>query len=64
MIEHFNPLEGKFLQILDKDGHVYKLLEPKLSTNELKKIYETMVLTRMADDKALKLQRSGRMDAT
>ncbi|MBI1973126.1 pyruvate dehydrogenase (acetyl-transferring) E1 component subunit alpha [Candidatus Woesearchaeota archaeon] len=61
MIEHFNPLEGKFLQVLDKGGHVYKILEPKLSTNDLKKIYETMVLTRMADDKALKLQRSGRM---
>src|SRR3989344_3838013 len=61
MIEHFNPLEGKFLKILDKDGNVDKLLEPKLSSAELKKIYETMVLTRMADTKALALQRSGRM---
>ncbi|HLC72657.1 MAG TPA: pyruvate dehydrogenase (acetyl-transferring) E1 component subunit alpha [Candidatus Nanoarchaeia archaeon] len=61
MIEHFNPLEGKFLQILDKDGAVDKLLEPKLSSADLKKIYETMVLTRMADTKALALQRSGRM---
>ena len=61
MIEHFNPLEGKFLQILDKEGHVDKLLEPKLSSADLKKIYETMVLTRMADTKALALQRSGRM---
>ncbi len=61
MIEHFNPLEGKFLQILDKDGAIDKLLEPKLSSADLKKIYETMVLTRMADTKALALQRSGRM---
>lgn len=61
MIEHLDPLEGKFLQVLDKEGHVDKLLEPKLSTNDLKKIYEIMVLTRLADDKALKLQRSGRM---
>ncbi|MBS3144284.1 pyruvate dehydrogenase (acetyl-transferring) E1 component subunit alpha [Candidatus Woesearchaeota archaeon] len=61
MIEHFNPLEGKFLQILDKEGNVDKLLEPKLSVTELKKMYECMVLTRMADTKALALQRSGRM---
>ncbi|MDP1694185.1 MAG: pyruvate dehydrogenase (acetyl-transferring) E1 component subunit alpha [Candidatus Woesearchaeota archaeon] len=61
MIEHFNPLEGKFLQILDKEGNVDKLLEPKLSVADLKKMYECMVLTRMADDKGLKLQRSGRM---
>lgn len=61
MIEHFNPLEGKFLRILDKDGDVDKLLEPKLSASDLKKIYEGMVLTRMADNKALALQRSGRM---
>ncbi len=61
MIEHFNPLEGKFLQVLDKDGNVDKLLEPKLSPADLKKIYGIMVLTRMADTKALALQRSGRM---
>ncbi len=61
MIEHFNPLEGKFLQILDKEGNITKLLEPKLAATDLKRIYETMVLTRMADAKALALQRSGRM---
>jgi pyruvate dehydrogenase E1 component alpha subunit len=55
-------LQGKQLQILNENGVIVnKSLEPKLSPADLKKIYEYMVLTRIADEKALALQRSGRM---
>ena len=58
----FDPLKEEMFQILDKDGNVVKEeFEPKLTDEELKKIYKYMVLTRVADDKAFKLQRQGRM---
>ncbi len=50
-----------WLQILDPEGNVDESLEPKLDEELLKKFYKAMVLTRMFDDKALKLQRQGRM---
>lgn len=50
-----------WLSILDAEGNVDESLEPKLDTETLEKFYRTMVLTRMYDDKALKLQRQGRM---
>ena len=62
MIEQFSPLEGKYLQILDTNGNVVNSqLDPKLPPTTLKKMYEFMVLTKLADEKALALQRSGRM---
>lgn len=50
----------KMLQILDENGN---LKESKSQLNEamLKKMYELMVLTRIFDETALKLQREGRM---
>ncbi len=58
----FNPLEGKYLQILDVNGNVVNSsLDPKLPSTTLKKMYEVMMLTKLADEKALALQRSGRM---
>ena len=50
-----------WLSILDPDGNVDKSLEPALDNSTLEKFYRTMVLTRLYDDKALKLQRQGRM---
>ncbi len=50
-----------WLSILDPEGNVDESLEPELSNEELDKFYRTMVLTRLFDDKALKLQRQGRM---
>lgn len=62
LIDDFDPLEGKMLQILDNDGKlIAPVLEPKLPPELLKKIYYTMVLSRHADERALKLQRGGRM---
>lgn len=61
MIERFDPLKGERLQILDEAGRVRADLEPALSGEDLRKIYVHMVLSRLADGKALKLQRQGRL---
>lgn len=54
-------LSVDWLQILDPEGNVDESLEPKLDKETLEKFYSTMVLTRIYDEKALKLQRQGRM---
>jgi pyruvate dehydrogenase E1 component alpha subunit len=51
------------LQILDKDGNVNKELEPEIDDKHLLEAYRTMVLTRIADEKAIRLQRQGRLGA-
>jgi pyruvate dehydrogenase E1 component alpha subunit len=61
LIELFNPLEGRMIQILDESGRVDKALEPPLSKAVLKRMYSLMVTTREADEKSFKLQRQGRM---
>jgi pyruvate dehydrogenase E1 component alpha subunit len=61
MIEQYDPLKREMFQILDEKGDVKEGLEPKLSTEDLEKLYTFMVTTRIADTKALKLQRQGRM---
>ncbi len=61
MIEQYDPLKEEMFQILDEKGDVKEGLEPKLSTEDLEKLYTFMVTTRVADTKALKLQRQGRM---
>jgi pyruvate dehydrogenase E1 component alpha subunit len=61
--DEYDPLKGKMLQILDKDGNVRKDLEPKIEDDRLLLAYRTMVLTRLADEKAVRLQRQGRLGA-
>jgi pyruvate dehydrogenase E1 component alpha subunit len=51
----------EYLQILDEKGNVDRKLEPKLPPALLKRMYELMMLTRAYDEKAVKLQRQGRM---
>jgi pyruvate dehydrogenase E1 component alpha subunit len=63
LYERFDVTKGQMLTILDKDGKVNKELEPEMPDELLLKGYRTMLLTRMADDKALKLQRQGRLGA-
>jgi pyruvate dehydrogenase E1 component alpha subunit len=63
LTDDFDPLQGRMLSILDKDGNVNKGLEPKLDGPTLLRAYKTMVLTRLADDKAVRLQRQGRLGA-
>jgi pyruvate dehydrogenase E1 component alpha subunit len=63
LTDEFDPMQGKMLSILDKDGNVNKGLEPKMSNAMLLQAYKTMVLARIADDKAVRLQRQGRLGA-
>ena len=51
----------KMVQILDENGNLKESLKPQLNESMLKKMYELMVLTRIFDETALKLQREGRM---
>lgn len=50
----------KIFQILDKDGKCDENEMPKVSDDEVKKIYEHLLYSRMLDDRILKLQREGR----
>jgi len=61
LTDAFDPQKGERLEILDASGRVRKDLEPRLAPDDLRRMYELMVLTRAADLKALKLQRQGRM---
>lgn len=63
LTDDFDPLQAKRLEILRKDGSVVEGLEPKLDKDVLLEAYRAMVLTRLADDKAVKLQRQGRLGA-
>ena len=49
------------LSILDSDGTLDTTLEPKLSPDDLKRLYRAMVLGRRLDERMIKLQRQGRI---
>lgn len=49
------------LSILDQDGNVDKSLEPKISDDDLRRLYRGMLLARRYDERMLKLQRQGRI---
>ncbi|MBI2175788.1 pyruvate dehydrogenase (acetyl-transferring) E1 component subunit alpha [Candidatus Woesearchaeota archaeon] len=51
----------KHLQVLDENGKCDRKLMPKLSLKQLADIYSLMMLCRRFDEKALVLQRQGRM---
>lgn len=54
--------EGNLLQILREDGTLIdKKLEPQIPADDLKKLYELMVLTRAVDDRFVRMQRQGRV---
>ncbi|HLC36826.1 MAG TPA: pyruvate dehydrogenase (acetyl-transferring) E1 component subunit alpha [archaeon] len=53
--------EVKRLEILDENGNADSKLMPELSNEQIISMYEAMVLTRKADEKALSLQRQGRL---
>jgi pyruvate dehydrogenase E1 component alpha subunit len=62
MVEEIkHTFEVKYLQVMNEKGEVDQALKPKLTDDELVNIYKLMVLTRKYDEKALKLQRQGRM---
>lgn len=49
------------LEVLDVDGRVDASLMPKLSVDQVRGLYRDMVAMRAFDEKALKMQRQGRM---
>ncbi|MBI2652555.1 pyruvate dehydrogenase (acetyl-transferring) E1 component subunit alpha [Candidatus Woesearchaeota archaeon] len=51
----------EYLQVLDENGNCDEALMPKLSNNEIKKIYEMLILVRVFDQKAFNMQRQGRL---
>ena len=51
----------EYLQVLDEEGNCDESLMPKLSNEDIKKIYEMLVLTRVFDQKAFNMQRQGRL---
>jgi len=61
LIDEYDPLKNKRLQILDENGNVNSELEPKIEKKDLIEIYKYMVLSRIADEKAFALQREGRI---
>ncbi len=50
-----------YLQILDENGNLDESLEPKISDEDLVRLYRAMVLAREGDQRMLKLQRQGRI---
>lgn len=61
VIKEIASFNIKHLQILDEFGKVDKQLMPGLSDDQLKQMYELMILVRAFDKKALSLQRQGRI---
>jgi len=61
MIEKYDPLKGEMLQILHPDGRLEEALRPDLSDETVQDLYRKMVLIRVADQRALALQRQGRL---
>jgi pyruvate dehydrogenase E1 component alpha subunit len=62
LIDIYNPLEEKRFQVLAEDGKILdESLVPDITSEKLVYLYKLMLLTRCADNKALQLQRQGRM---
>ncbi len=51
----------EYLSILDENGRLDETLDPKLDADALLHLYRTMLLTRRVDERAVNLQRQGRM---
>jgi pyruvate dehydrogenase E1 component alpha subunit len=62
LIKTYDPLKGKIFEILNYKGEIVNdKYEPKIDDEQLLKMYQTMLLARIADVKALQYQRQGRM---
>ncbi|MBM4308931.1 MAG: pyruvate dehydrogenase (acetyl-transferring) E1 component subunit alpha [Deltaproteobacteria bacterium] len=61
LFEDYHPLKGKMFQILKPDGTLHPDVKSPLSDQEIFNLYQKMVFIRLADQKALMLQRQGRM---
>ncbi len=61
LFEDYHPLKGKMFQILKPDGTLHPEMKAPLSDQETFTHYQKMVFIRLADQRALMLQRQGRM---
>jgi pyruvate dehydrogenase E1 component alpha subunit len=52
---------GKMISVLDDDGRADPETDPKLDVALVRRIYESMLLTRLTDARLMKLQRQGRI---
>lgn len=58
----YNPLKGEMFQVMDKMGKIVnEKYKPNIPNELLIKMYKTMLLSRIQDEKSLKYQRQGRM---
>src|SRR4030042_191463 len=61
LFEDYHPLKGKMFQILKPDGTLHPGQTPPISDQEVLTLYQKMVFIRLADQRALMLQRQGRL---
>ncbi len=61
IFEEFHPLKGKTFCVLDENAVLHEEYAPDFSDDELRGFYRWIVFSRAADQKALNLQRQGRM---
>lgn len=59
--DDYHPLKGKMFQILKADGTLLSGKKPPINDQETLALYQKMLFIRLADQKALMLQRQGRM---
>lgn len=60
-INTIGRFEVKYLQIVNEKGEADASLMPRLSDGEIKKFFETIILARTFNQRALSLQREGRL---
>lgn len=60
-INIIEKIEVKYLQIINEKGEADSSLMPPLSDSEIKRFFETMLLARAFNQRALSLQREGRI---
>jgi pyruvate dehydrogenase E1 component alpha subunit len=60
LMEDYYPLKGKMFQILKPDGTLLPGEKPPLKEKEALDLYQEMAFIRLADQRALMLQRQGR----
>lgn len=61
LFEDYPPLKGKMFQILKPDGTLHPDFRPPSDDQETLELYKKMVFIRLADQRALLLQRQGRL---
>jgi len=54
-------MSTEMVQVIGNDGAPASHAPPQLADSDLKNLYRVMVLTRMVDERAIKLQRQGRI---